>query len=658
MFMNTVLLGPFRIMLVLLFVVLIYQMMVRHELKRYNLDYVMSRGIIAGSAVMTTLFFLIMGKVYDRFSIFIFFLIFIIGLYIHVFPVCNLKTMLAIKKKTLFSIINRVNKTNFNSISFFSALLRSIKPKLFNYPLFAAVFVSFVCLFSRYQFLGNDLYVLSNVWLNKLELVKLINENQWFGSDLIMPGEQALINLYAKTINISEEMALHSFGLLEVFGLSMVLFWFVGKLSRSTFYIPFISLLFFGFFYGVLPMNINLLLENNPVHLALFFAFPSMLFTLYPKLLTENKKRFFLYLCLVYSSIAIINLFVFIWLIPIFLVFAGIVREKQKVIHWVLSATAFSLVGLVVLAIYFIRCYTIKRPFVSFFKENLIRTDMYSYFPQLDIPLESLLKIYSSLGILLMLLIIPIYIIKGKQWRPVLVILLLFNAFINLRFIPSNWIDMDMFYQALTPMIIICIGMGLGVLNFFLGYIWSYSKRFKYGTILIASTFLLVIALQNKVFALEGLKEKEPLKDVIISVYDELSKEYLPFTYAVVNSNYAVQISKSNHRYMEYDFFVTDYLQKDAHYHKVKDDLAYLKKHPEVVLPNTIFVFVAQVPLHKESSSLDTPTKYVKAIKNSIEILKSRGRKVEIFHEADNLKVFKITNEDKASKIVELIFTL
>lgn len=95
---------------------------------------------------------------------------------------------------------------------------------------------------------------------------------------------------------------------------------------------------------------------------------------------------------------------------------------------------------------------------------------------------------------------------------------------------------------------------------------------------------------------------------------------------------------------MNYSFFLKDYLKQDAIYFKYKQHPLFFKNYPQYVIPKSVLLFV----FNKESVSKQLITK--------LNVLKKRGRTVQLFYKNENFKVYEIVNEPKSSKISDLIF--
>lgn len=657
--MNDVLWGPFRILLLVIGLFLLHQIINRRELRTYNMDGIMRYSVLFGSTVIALIFLMVLTNVYDTFSVILIFTLFFIWRYLGI-KRGGITQTLAVKRVEflvmVFKFVERSYSLSFGS--FIDNGRRFLVPKRINYVMIAAISGAFACAFSRYLFLRQDLYTLSGVWLENLEAVKNINHNIWFTENLAMPGELAAINFYARIINISEEMALHSFGLLETFCLSLIIYWSIFKLTDSKYWGPIMALMVFGFLYPLLPMNINLVLEHNPIYMALCFAIPVLLFSVSPLLLSGNKTYYTLFMVLIYVALCLVNLFVFIVTIPLFLFFALVLVKRQFLAFTVRSALAYLASLILIFGIYWAVCWINGEPFLNFFRENLILMDMYTYFPQLLLPLDDLLNSYKLLGWASFVAVMPLLYLDRAKWIPFVIFSLYYNVFLCLRFVEWTWLDTDMFYQVLTPMTVILAGAIIGLLSGYVQLLVPNNKGFRavLATCLCMAT--LVLAFKGNAFAIAVDDNQDDLKTDVLLVYNQLSKNYLPYSYTVVNGDYALKISNKKHSFLSYDLFLEDYLNNDALYQAYKNDSDYLAAHPELILPATVFVFVAGDNGKADTNNLITPLETGISLMGIIDTLRKRGRQVEVFYDLNELMVYKITNRKNVSNLDELIFSM
>ncbi|RKR14580.1 hypothetical protein CLV91_0658 [Maribacter vaceletii] len=656
--LDNVLLGPFRVLLLFLGVLFVHQIVTKQPIKTYNLDYVVKRSIFFGSAILLLIFALVHFKMYDVFTLISLFIGLLLYLYLDLGSFHNSASQIQKKRKAFLLSFFKFMEERPNISKQVKKSKNFFIPKRINFKVLTAFLVSFACFVSRYLFLKNDLYTLSGLWIQNLEFVKQFNENKWFTPGFIMLGENALINFYSKITGISEEMAVHSFGLLETFAVSLILYWVVAKITKSNFLAPMIGVLFFGFFYKYLPININLLLEHNALYMAICFALPLMLFTVKPELLTNEKRKFFTLFFIVYTALGLINLFVALIIMPIFLVIAILLFTKKNlpyILRSILSyVSAISLISIV----HVIACWYTGTSFFSFLRENIILVDVYTYFPQLIISIDELVLVYSLLGGITILVLLPLFIKNREKWNPAMVFLLFFNAIIALKWLKLSWIDIDLYYQSMSVLIVILIGIVCGVLVYY--FKLSVPKKRNLRIISIASIFIVFISVSyftNSFFKYD-FKKTDELKTDILLVYNDLSSNYLPFSYAVVNQDYGRSISKSEHHFINYNIFTKLYSKRDSIYQTIKDDEELMKKNSSNILPNSVFVFIPK----NNSNSIDENfiIKKETALETDaqINILKNRGRKVKVYFEDDFLTVYEIINKENASKLNDLIFDL
>ena len=104
-----------------------------------------------------------------------------------------------------------------------------------------------------------------------------LDRQNWFLPNNNLLGELAYTNFYAKIFDVSPEIALQSIGVFEAILLSMLLFWLIRKCTSSEYFIPTITAISFATFLTILPVNLNFLIQRNPIFLALTFAIPTFL---------------------------------------------------------------------------------------------------------------------------------------------------------------------------------------------------------------------------------------------------------------------------------------------------------------------------------------------------------------------------------------------
>lgn len=656
--MDYVLVGPLRVLFLFAGVLFFHQIITRQPLRNYGLDYILKRITFYGSSLLILVFILVQLDLYDTFSVLAIVVIILISQY---FGLKNYaftgKSFRRKKVKFLLKFFKFIEeRPRFGDI--YTSLKRLYVPQHISLKLITAFLVAAVCFVSRYLFLESDLYTLSDLWQTNLEFVKQFNYNQWFTSGFRLLGEDAVINLYSKVTGISEEMAVHSFGLLEVFGLSIVLYWIISKISKSDFLAPMFSVLFYGFVFKYLPINTNLLLEHNPINMAFWIALPIMIYTLLPGLLTIKAKKFMTQLMVAYSALFFVNLFVAIIVIPLFLLTALMFQTKKRRMFVLRSIWVYILAGTLVIGLHGIACYVNDVSFYSFFKENLILVDAYTYFPQIEMGIEKLMSYYAIFGVIVLLCLLPIYLKEKAKWTPALIIIIFFNIIVSLKWLRWDWIDVDLYYQTIAALIAMPIGIFFGVVMHYLKMTIPKNQLLRAPVYSFLFLMLVYMAYTSNSFLKSDENQKDKLKSDVLLVYNKLSNDYLPYSYMVVNDNYGFTISKSKHHFIQYENFLKTYIERDSIYHNIKENDKLLRENSQYILPNSVFIFVSENEDKENLSSLATSAEIKSNILRTLKVLRSRGRKIDIFYTNQYLTVYEIVNQKNSSRLDELIFNL
>lgn len=655
---DAILLGPFRIFLLFIAILIIHQIITRQPVSTYNLNYVVKRFALYCSGVLIMIFLLVQLNMYDVFSILLVLLTLLVFVYF--------------RSKNPLNIVKGINakRTSF-LLSFFKFIERDISisklfknnkhylvPKKINYVFLTALAVTSATFVSRYLFLNNDLYTLSDLWIKNLENVKAFNSGLWFESGMAIKGELAFINFYSKIANISEEMAIHSFGLIETFVLAVVLFWVIQKIQKSKFIAPMVAILFFAFFYKYLPININLIIAHNPLYLAFCFALPAMVFTLKPEIFLKSNNTFFVSLLVLYIGIGLTNLFVFFVVLPLFFIPVILFTINNKFRHTAQSLGAYFLGVFIIMGMYYLAAIKTMTSFKEFLISNLVLVNSYTHFPQLVLDLDKLIGIYAIIGWITTGCLFFLWLKNKQKWMPSLVFQLFLNGFILLKSLDSIWFDKDLFNQSLSILIVLLIGISIGVIV----HLFKISIP-KNTTARGVSLAIFFVALFGVSYVFNGFfkydsKKTETLKSDVLNTYNSLSQDFLPYTFAVVNQDYGQSMSINEHHFINYGAFIDTYVQRDSLYQLIKEDKKLLREKPELILPQSVFVFIATNANPESKYDIETPDETAILVKEKIEILKGRGRNVKVFFQDNYLSVYQIINQENSSNLDDLIFNL
>lgn len=510
-----------------------------------------------------------------------------------------------------------------------------------------AVLVVFL---SRYMMLHFDAYTLSELWLYNIGQIRALNDQSLVLLSDHVPVELLLVDLYHKLTGISEEMALHSFGLIENTVLALVLFRLTQKMSDSKHFLPFIMVILFALGFALLPMTASLLQEHNASYLACCFALP-MIWMLWEKK-EKVVLRSFLPAFVLTLATLIIHPFTAIIFLGIMLLPIMLIGKRHTFGHRLMGGLGWISALLTSLTTVLVYCYLMGFDSISVIKGVFISVDTYQYFPQLLLPWEELRVYYLYLAGFGFLLVAVNRALNGKTPYRSLNILLGISGFLLLEQAEIPWLDQALVTQGLSVLLVLLVGAVLGLI---FQLIPSRSPSFHPGWS-VALSFSLLLAIFYYSGAL-SLREKtnDPLKQEILATYNELGNSHLPYSYAVVNQSYGIEMSRNEHDFINYSKFLNNYISRDSLYHQYRGQEAFLREHPEYILPASVYVFISTGEKKNVESRLLTPSPWQKSLHATLEKLRARGRDVRSYYQGEHLQVIEIINEPSGSSINDLI---
>jgi hypothetical protein len=259
----------------------------------------------------------------------------------------------------------------------------------------------------------------------------------------------------------------------------------------------------------------------------------------------------------------------------------------------------------------------------------------------------------SLIGVVIMILFA---FFKKQNWKNAIVFMLLYNGIVLFSFVNSKWLDTDLIITMIPVFLPITIGINMALLMELLNPIFKNRPvvfKLFYGIVIVGFTFF-IVNVQEKTVSKLVLTDKTP--KTVLDAYDQITETFIPFTYAVVNDNSAELISKNKHFFINYNYFLKEYPKKDSVFYSNIKNPYFFKIHPEYVLPNSVLVFVynpntiPNTSIFKESCLLEYK------IRNQLENLKEKGRKIDALYKSDVVEVYEIINVPKKSKTKDLIY--
>ena len=506
-----------------------------------------------------------------------------------------------------------------------------------------ATFIFAAILVSKYYFLKYDNYLLSSSWYEDLDKMKAIADQTWFSIVTDSMGSYAIISLYAKITGLSDMLALSNSGFIESALLAVIIYWALYKITHK--HGPgLLSALVFGFGYSIIPLNIDSLLQHKTVFLSMSLALPLMIFNMYPTSFRQKKRMFFNWSLVCILALSFLNLFIALGILLPFFIICYLINPSEKRAYNKESIQAYFLSALIMAGIYAIASFFLERNFIDVFMSKLASYDYYTYTPNLIIPFSELVWYY--LGATLFLGLVSAYLIfkKSERWRSISTILIFVIFLLTIYIVEVPFFDEDLLLQVISVFLPIVLG-----LLFYLIYlpVYTFFKKVSISN-LVEISLAMVLAFgifymsKNDASATQGVFSS---KRDVLQAYFEVENNRLPYSYAVVNTSKNSRVSRGGHYFLSYSDFNSAYLQKDALFHKYKEQKEYLKTHPEVILPSSVFVFVPN------KRNAHVPDEVFK----SLQTLRKRGREIKPIYIGESIKVFEIVNIPNSSKINDLL---
>jgi len=655
---SSILLGFIRLCFIILFLFYLNRKFVNVSRHLSFLDFIICNWFRYGSITLLVIFSLIQLNAYNLFNCLFVMLIITVVDGMGIKNLRNLRQYFHAQiKDALLNFLKDV-ETNKTFWSWFALDRdqRKTKRQRNNFILVLTVIIGGITFLSRYYFILYDNYSLSDAWIYDLTKVIQSDLQIWFGNEVTVDGEFALVNFYAKITDVSTEIALQVVAILESTLLALIIFWIIHKLTPSKFLAPIIASLAFALVYVLTPLNVYFLLKANPLFFALTLALPAFVFFLKPNALKTTKLSYFLSFFVVFIAIGLIDLFTICILVPPFILIGLFFTKYQDRSYKLSVVFALIAAALVLCVIYGIACYWQRTDLLEFFQASLLSVSSYTYVPQLIMPYDEIIRFvqYTTFGGLLLMVILAI--VKKENWRSGFVFIIYFNFLIALTYVSNEWLDVDMLKNSLSVFIPVLIGLNLAVVIHIFNFVLGRFKRFTPITVtaIIAAMIYASIFYQQK--NINSLTVSDQTPKQILDAYDKISQSFFPFSYCVVNDPETQVISTNKHFFMNYDFFLSDYLAIDSINFKHRKDPKFLIKHPEYSISKSILVFVLNDSKKKENNIYSLNKQLSVALLKEIAHLRKRGRKINLFYKSHILDVYEIVNEPNESKISDLIF--
>ena len=655
---SSIIIGFIRLCLIALFVYYLYKKFLQNSPLNF-LDFIVQNWFRFAAAYLVVALVLTQLNAYNLFNCFYVFLFILLVDTIGLKNIRKLKQYFATNVKIVFLQTLRSVELN-KPIKSWIVLQnpKSEEVKQNNKLIFLVVIMlAFFTFLSRFFFIKYDNYSLSDPWILDLERIIRLDNQQWFGNDFNPMGELALLNFYSKIADITPEISLQFAAILESILLAIMLFWALHKLTSSKFMAPLFATLLFALVYIFSPINVYFLLQTNSILMALTFALPAFVYALNPRLLTMTPFTLYATFTIGFFAIGLTDFFVYFIVVPVFLVLLCLGSIHKNLLQRCKITACYLGSVVLYLSMYGLIAQLKHLELVSFFKTNLVSMSAYSYFPQMLLPLKTIVKSLQYVSGVGMLLGILLQAIKKGNWTPAIVFLLFFNALVTLAEMKYSWVDVEKIKVLFIVLFPLVIGFSLAMVISLFEFVSKPLQRLQPLSIMLVMTAMVFYSFKHQEKPVSTLKPCDKLPKEILNAYDKISQVFYNKTYTVVNDPTAQVISVNRHGFMNYDYFIADYLAKDQLYYKNKKNKLFLASNPDAILPKSVLVFVMNANLNNEHNLLADDAKLSHSVLMVLQNLKNRGRRIQVFYKTPRITVYEIVNEPGESKMHDLVFT-
>ena len=140
-----------------------------------------------------------------------------------------------------------------------------------------------------------------------------------------------------------------------------------------------------------------------------------------------------------------------------------------------------------------------------------------------------------------------------------------------------------------------------------------------------------------------------------MKAYQRISSDFLPYSYAVINSSALLPISVDSHNFITYKDFTSSYSARDSVYFANEKNKNFLRQNTEYILPSSLLVFVYNNVEKLEFNGVSVGNDLVLAVSHQLDLLRNRGRDITVFYQGDKLTVYEVINNPGESRIDEML---
>ncbi|WP_420385703.1 hypothetical protein [Roseivirga sp.] len=651
---DTIFIGIIRMLLWILFLYILKRLFFKGKPSQNQVKTMGNFWAFYGSATLIVVYILVQFNGYDLLTVLAMMILFL-GLRLAGFTDVELNGMAWLRRKQiiLLGVIENVEDEDpiINIRRHKGKSRFGIKTEFL-----VATMACMAAMLMRFYLMQFDNYQLSAPWFQELNILKSIEDQQWFSPDMTMTGQYAFMSFYGLITGISTEMALESFALFQVFILCFVIFWFIDQMTNSLITIPLLASLMFALFFNLAPINVAQITHSKSTFMAMTFLLPAIVFIRKPwKLYKTKPKTYFPSMVALFAAIALIDIFTFLILIPpFFVVMIAIVRNTRWNFYFQ-ALWAYVVGGGIIFLTYAYSAHVKEMDFWLFVRSNLLSITATTTTGNMILGYDTILAIYQVVSSVAIVIMTILFRRNRRKWASPLAFLVYVNVLILFSKSGFDYFDKDLFNEVL-PVFIAC---SFGLVFYLIYYYFNTRVTRIRISDWFSAPLIFALFFGGAYFSQKSLLSQSgrtgQLSKNVLEAYQMIKASYIPYGYAVVNANNMLPMSKDSHNFISYDDFVDSYPERDSIYFEYKDDRDFLVRNTEYIVPNSLLVFVYDNVSVEFNSKITINPTLNQRVAGEIETLRQKGREIRLFFQKDNLKVFEIVNNPGQAKLEEML---
>jgi signal transduction histidine kinase len=320
-----------------------------------------------------------------------------------------------------------------------------------------------------------------------------------------------------------------------------------------------------------------------------------------------------------------------------------------------MSLCAFGISTSVILGIYALEGLYRGVNFSEFISSNVLAVSASTTTSSMILSYDVLLK--SIQAVSLVSIIIMFFMLRTMldKWAGLISFLIYVNILILYAILDLSYFDQDLFNEVLPVFISIALGIVIYLIMYF--FVASVKEARFSNAIAVGIIFstMLPLAYFSQKELLNRDDRTSTINKEVLKAYQRISSDFLPYSYAVINSNALQPISVDSHNFITYRDFTSSYSERDSVYFANRTNKIFLRLNTEYILPNSLLVFVYNDVERLEFNGVSIDNDLVLSVSQQMDKLRNRGRQMSVFYQGSNLTVYEVVNNPGEARIEEML---